>query len=678
MEPSRPICCLVCLAAVLFSGCAVNQERFIRRAAAISRIGSSNIVEVEPVRRGNLLTPITSWLGGPDKPTDRTVRLLRTWDLEQRLATAPDVVIDFLQQLVLSNPDLDSVHALAEICKLQADWELARGNTELAAGLYGTAIINAHQFLFDPDLNLKLNAYDPQFRSICDVYNRSLEGIIRQLNKDQSVNGNNLIAVGSGEFGFDLSFEIVGSWSQQAFERFELVDDYVAKGIENRYRTYGLGVPLIAVCSPDRSNTAEGNYYPPSLTIPLTAFCEVEDQQPGSTERRRAVIRLIDPLERTVVQHHGVTVPLESDLTTPLAYNLNDPLLNSGLLATATLLDGELADGIHGMYMLSPFDPEKIPVIMVHGIWSSPVTWAHMYNDLRAIPEIHENYQFWFYAYPTGQPFWISARQMREDLAKIRRDLDPGLDSPSLDETVLIGHSMGGLVSQLQVIDSGELFWKNLVSEQPFSVLKGEPENLALLRDTFFFKANDSIDQVITIGTPNRGSPVANATTKWIGKTLFTLPSTLTNDFASLARKNAQVLGDGMILTTTTSVDSLDEASPIFEVMDQAQRSRSVSFHNIIGQTVSRSLLGSTPKPSLGDGVVSIESARNRFASTEVIVPAAHKTIHQNPQCVLEVRKILTKNLVDKDRIRQREFPVIPAAIETARQRSATSGPVAK
>ena len=38
--------------------------------------------------------------------------------------------------------------------------------------------------------------------------------------------------------------------------------------------------------------------------------------------------------------------------------------------------------------MVEPFDPHKIPVLMVHGLWSSPMTWMEMFNDLLAYPEI--------------------------------------------------------------------------------------------------------------------------------------------------------------------------------------------------------------------------------------------------------------------------------------------------
>jgi hypothetical protein len=457
-------CALVAVVFLGFaSGCQVNRDVFIQRAAFISRIGNGPGVAVTPVNRSVPITQLRSMISGPIQPSERTIRLLRNYDLDSRLKTDPDLVIQWLQELVVDSPSLEEVHALAEVCKLRADWLATTGRSEDALGLYASAIVHAHQFLFDSNPNLKRNAYDPQFRSICDVYNDSLAAILRTSCKENALIPGKTFVVGQSPQTCELEFQIVGHWGKQHFERFELVNDYQTSGIDNQYRTYGLGVPLIAVCKTEATGSREDRYYPPSLTLPMTAFCEIVE---SDAVGRKAVVKLYDPLEQTSVNHRGVTVPLESDLTTPLAFHLNDPLLNSGLLATATLINGELADGIHGMYMLAPYDPTKIPVVMVHGIWSSPVTWAHMFNDLRAIPEIHENYQFWFYAYPTGQPFWVSAQQMREDLATIRRELDPGMDSPSLDDMILVGHSMGGLVSQLQVIDSEDKFWTQLVTDR--------------------------------------------------------------------------------------------------------------------------------------------------------------------------------------------------------------------
>ncbi len=157
----------------------------------------------------------------------------------------------------------------------------------------------------------------------------------------------------------------------------------------------------------------------------------------------------------TVVAGHRV--PLESDLTTPLAYFLSRPEMNLESFATKGLLRPETLLEIHpgvrpvvGLYMVQPYEPGKIPVLLVHGLWSTPMTWMEMFNDLRSQPEIRDHYQFWFYMYPTAQPFWLSAAQLRRDLATVRDVLDPHHQEPALDEMVVIGHSMGGLLARLQ------------------------------------------------------------------------------------------------------------------------------------------------------------------------------------------------------------------------------------
>ena len=136
------------------------------------------------------------------------------------------------------------------------------------------------------------------------------------------------------------------------------------------------------------------------------------------------VLELHDPFDRQSIDVCGRDVPLEADLSTPLAYFLNQPEFQDSSISTLGLLRPGDAKRLQGLYMLEPFDPHKMPVVMVHGLWSSPITWMEMYNDLRSDPLVREYYQFWFYLYPTGQPFWYSATQMREDLAMIRRNIE--------------------------------------------------------------------------------------------------------------------------------------------------------------------------------------------------------------------------------------------------------------
>lgn len=675
MNPSGLVGCVRGLVSVgfllfLITGCQTTRVKMAERAAAIASIGSQPIVEVTDLRTESTEL-FKSLVKKIRAPSERTVFMLRKYDLYRRYEQEPDQVISFLQELALSSPTIDEIHGLAELAEIQADWSRSQGNKKRATKLYATSVLHAYQFLFDPNHDSSRNAYDPQFRSICDIYNRSLEGLLRQVLKGELKSGQ-VIRVGTAQQGIEFQFQIEGRWSDQKFDRFEFVNDYKASGIANHYHTYGLGVPLIAVRKNQKSKLSREGYYPPELTLPMTAFMrllpgEIENLSqlpvdPGpSFNVRRAVLSLYDPLEQTQVKTESRVVPLESDITTPLAYGLDDPLVNRGVYATASLLNAEFAPELYGMFMLEPYDPKKIPVVMVHGLWSIPVTWVHMFNDLRANPDIHQNYQFWFYSYPTGQPFWISAQQMRNDLAKVRNDFDPGGDSKSLDQMILVGHSMGGLVSLLQTVDSEDHFW-NVISNVEVDQLEGDSKTIDLLRDTFYFRPNPSIERVITIATPLKGSEFANGAARWMSQKLFTLPNVVTNDFHEIARLNKGKLKSSTLLTRATSIDSLATNDPVFEAMAKARQSNRVKTHNIIGklpqtflQRVSNSQAGAT-----GDGVVSIESARNPNSVSEVFVPAEHSDVHQHSSCVYEVRRILLEHLAEYNRIRPRRIPERP------------------
>ena len=269
--------------------------------------------------------------------------------------------------------------------------------------------------------------------------------------------------------------------------------------------------------------------------------------------------------------------------------------------------------------MVQPYEPGKIPVLMVHGLWSTPMTWLEMFNDLRSQPEIRDRYQFWFYLYPTDQPFWLSAADLRRDLAKVREVLDPRHEEPALDQMVLIGHSMGGLVSRLQTVQSGDEFW-NLVSREPLPQIKADPETRQKLAETFFFQPNPSIRRVVTIGTPYHGSTFSNQTTQWLLEKLIRLPQTIVDSQQKLFRDNPGAFPDRSLLRVETSIDSLAPSSPIFPVMLAERRPPWVQYHNIIGVVPKQWWLSKLAAD--GDGVVSRESAHVDDAVSEITVPA--------------------------------------------------------
>lgn len=610
-----------------------------------------------------MLGPIRRVVSRKPLPSDRTQMFLRRHNLDQLYADQPFDVIKILRKESVRSSNMPLVHTLAELSDLEGRWALRTGKNKLAPELFATAIVHSYQFLFDGQLDIQRNAYDPQFRNICDIYNRSLEELLRIVTKAGQLEPGMIYEAGDGELGMEFNVELIGRWQGSSFDRFELVSDYEMRGLENGFRTRGLGVPLIAVYKNEGENrTTFEKYYPPNLSVPMTAFFELRKSDEGSNSRWRGVLKLFDPLERTIVKTETREAPLESDLSTPLAYHLNDPILNTNLLSTASMLNPEVAAEYYGMYMMEPYDPKKIPVVMVHGLWSSPVTWMSMFNDLRANKWVRDHYQFWFYMYPTGQPFWLSASQMREDLAQLRRDVDPKSDSEALSQMILVGHSMGGLVSRMQAVDSEDDFW-SIVSDQEIDSLNANAGTKQHLRDVFYFEANPGISRLITIATPHRGSRYANNATRWLSHKIFTVPKIMETTYDEFVQRNRSVLRNTKHLTIPTSIDSLAPDSPF--IAQLLKSTTKVRQHNILGVMSKVSLTGFNKTGNQnegGDGVVSKQNAQLGNVESELMVNAEHMKVHQHPKTILEVKRILVENLVEVGRVSEADKWVVPAA----------------
>jgi pimeloyl-ACP methyl ester carboxylesterase len=270
-----------------------------------------------------------------------------------------------------------------------------------------------------------------------------------------------------------------------------------------------------------------------------------------------------------------------------------------------------------------------------------------MFNDLRSSPEIRDHYQIWFYLYPTGQPFWISAAQLRRDLRAARQLFDPRERSPALDQMVLVGHSMGGLLSRLQTVHSRDHFWSR-VAKVPPTELEADSEVRAKLAETFYFLPSPSVRRVITLGTPHHGSRVSNEATQWVTDLLIDLPGDLIESQQELFRKNAGRLPEGTLLAVDDSVESLAPDCPAFEALHESRPAPWVTYHNVVGRRPTSALFRRLTGE--GDGVVTLDSARSDDVASELIVEADHMTVHAHPAAVLEVRRILLEHLAELQR----------------------------
>ena len=112
------------------------------------------------------------------------------------------------------------------------------------------------------------------------------------------------------------------------------------------------------------------------------------------------------------------------------------------------------------IYLLDPYDPDKTPLLMVHGLQSTPVAFATLVNALRSDPRIRANYQIWQFYYATGTPVLANALALRESLDKTVMTLDPEDRDAANKRIVVLGHSMGGVISHTLVSSSGDRVWR--------------------------------------------------------------------------------------------------------------------------------------------------------------------------------------------------------------------------
>jgi hypothetical protein len=626
---------------------------------------ASNTISLRSVPRSPLIGEIRLTPSDPLKPSSETTQLLRVCNLSTDLQLDHRPVLQKLQAINDQQPSAPVTYAMAELAYYGAK-KAEPYDKRIALDMYGAAVLHAFEYLFSDRLAAARNPYDPRYRGACELYNGALEGALRIVCQKKELVPNTAKTISTSFGECDITVVLRGSrWQPDDVERFEFVSDYEVKGLTNLYLTHGLGVPLIAVrrepaeAKDKNAAPTASQYYPASLSFPVTAVLRPASMVDPATgrplARAQCVLELYDPLATDQMLLGDQRVPLESDLTTPLAYFLSKSAMSEmatlGLLRPGDLVKTDTLKKLRpggqgsatGLYMVQPYEPGKIPVLMVHGLWSTPMTWLEMFNDLRSQPEIRNRYQFWFYMYPTYQPFWQSASDLRHELAKVRQTLDPRHEELALDQMVLIGHSMGGLVSRMQTVYSGDDYWK-LVSKEPLSQIKTDPATREKLAETYYFEPNPSVRRVVTIGTPLHGSTFSNQTTQWLLERLIRLPEKLI-DSQALLRENTDAFPGNSLIRVDRSIDSLSPSEPIFPVMLASRRLPTVQYHNIVGVMPKQWWISKLAEE--GDGVVSRKSAHADDVVSEISVPADHTTVHAHPAAVLEVRRILLEHLAD-------------------------------
>ena len=261
----------------------------------------------------------------------------------------------------------------------------------------------------------------------------------------------------------------------------------------------GWGVPYVAYFPQNASFIKDQPGIPPAgMCLPVTAVVTFQDST--------ATLRWVNTLKTDSVVLAGRRVPLAADYSAGIAVLLSHTK-NRSIDLGALFFTRQRVSNI-GLFQLEPYDPNKIPVVLVHGLLSRPEAWTQAINRLLADSRIRRNYQFWLYLYPTGLPVWRSAAALRDELDRFDARFSKIRPTSNLKRAILIGHSMGGLICSSMVREGGEKLWSQF-SDIPASELRLSPEARRELLKLLYFSPRSDVSRVIFVATPHRGSGLA-------------------------------------------------------------------------------------------------------------------------------------------------------------------------
>jgi pimeloyl-ACP methyl ester carboxylesterase len=438
------------------------------------------------------------------------------------------------------------------------------------------------------------------------------------------------LAISDGETSFTVPILHQGfPWKPSDFQRLHPPPQGREPLLSRRYVCPGIGAPLVVERNRHPCDPLETRFFPERSCFGATAILRFSGSD-RHLSPSGAVLEFHNPHLTKAVELESGPVPLAADLSASLALTLEE--------APRTYLAGFVDPGgptdLARLSFLEPYEPGKIPVVLIHGLFSDPLSWADLINDLRAQPGFTERFQIWLFRYPTGQGFLQSAAALRRELRAAIEQVDPERRDAALQRVVLVGHSMGGLVAKLQVTYSDELVWSQ-VANRPLDEIVTSEASRAFLAETCYFDPSPNVTRVIFIATPHQGSlPSSSIVGRGAAHWVEPAPEQAAMH-AQLMRDNPETFNPLLESRFPTSIDMLTPKSPLLAVMRQMRLRPGLALHTIVGVSHPVSLAG----PS--DGIVAVASAEHPGSQSVLAVGAAHAKVHRSLETSVEILNML-------------------------------------
>ena len=349
-------------------------------------------------------------------------------------------------------------------------------------------------------------------------------------------------------------------------------------------------------------------------------------------------IKVYDPYSIDKVNIAGQPYSLAANFSAPYGLWLAEN--NLGAAAYLTLIDRDQHLTMPHLYMLEPYNPNKKIIVLVHGLASSPEAWIAVTNDIMGDAVLREHYQVWQVFYSTNMPILESRFQIYALLKQAFSTVKP--KDAAAKDAVLVGHSMGGIISRLLVSDAD-------ISKQALGMMNNRQQTRLrkhpVIGERLKMQPIANFDRAIFLAAPHRGTDYADRWFTLAARKIIRLPATFLTTLADTLTSDDVDLKD-FVKTLTNDViqngpSDLSKKSKFMELTANIPPEKGLVFHSIMGN-----ITKSDDPNVITDGIVPYKSAHLDGAVSEKIIHGGH-SIQETPEAILELRRILRQHLVD-------------------------------
>lgn len=500
-----------------------------------------------------------------------------------------------------------------------------------AAGLYRDALTQTLYAIENPGL---CGGCADHQGSVMRLHNAALEGLLRSTGfgpgGDAATASQTLSGLGFGMAatdGFMDEFEPDELW----FAR-----DYVTINVRHPERDKGLGLPLIVYRKPrPRLNIEPEKFYPPHWKFAATAVARLVPDENGGL---RPVIELVDPLENDQVTVGQATWPLARDITTPVIHLLSHSgyrdKSRQGLFRPQSLTDEE------GVTLVHPYRPGRIPLVLIHGMGCSPRIMADIANSVHADPVLSRRYQVMIVYYTTGDTILQDAEVIRRAFRAMRAHYDPAGADAAWDQSVVLGHSLGGPIARLLTSHSDHQF-EELLFTRPWNELAMSDQLRHASESAIFFEPVAEMKRVIYLAATMRGSRIADQVEARALSAVLPRRMLLEAFYNEIVTNNGrEAFQPAYRDRMPSSIDNQSPESPMLLVTNQLRQNADVRSH-----AIQANITPILPRQASTDGLVPFESSYIDEAVSQVVLPLQDHFCTHDPRTLGEIRRILLENI---------------------------------